>query len=63
MKLYTKRPRKGKVYESHTEPTKFGMGDYYGTGMKNPVGKMRSDSVGYTPISRKGLKTPPTSVV
>ena len=39
------------------------MGYYYGTAMKNPVGKMRGDSLGYRPVSKKQLGTPPTSVV
>lgn len=40
-----------------------GMGFYYGRAMRNPMGKMRSDSVGYIPVSKKRLGTPPTSVV
>lgn len=40
-----------------------GMGFYYGRSMKNPMGKMRSDSIGYRPVSKKQLGTPPTSVV
>lgn len=60
----SKKPRKGKTYEAHTEPTKFGMGDYYGSAMKNPIGRMRdSSNPGFIPLSAKGLKTPPKSVV
>lgn len=45
-------------------PKEFGgMGDYYGTGIKNSQGRMRGDSVGYRPVSRKQLGTPPKSVV
>ena len=40
-----------------------GMGFYYGRAVRNPMGKMRSDSVGYRPVSRKQLGTPPTTVV
>ncbi len=40
-----------------------GMGDNYGTGHKNPQGTMRSDSIGYRPVSRKQLGTPPKGVV
>jgi hypothetical protein len=40
-----------------------GMGMYYGTGLKNPQGKMRGDSLGYRPVSHKQLGTPPKSVV
>lgn len=38
-------------------------GDYYGTGVKAKIGTMRSDSVGYRPVNRKQLGTPPKSVV
>ena len=37
-------------------------GTYYGTGVKNPVGKMRGDSVGYRPVSKKQMGTPPKSL-
>jgi len=40
-----------------------GMGDYYGTAHKNPQGSMRGDSMGYRPVSRKQLGTPPKNVV
>lgn len=53
-------PGREKVVESHTAPTKFGMGDFYGTSMKQPEGKVRdSSTVGTRPVSRKGLSTPP----
>lgn len=63
MKIYGKKPKRGKTYEAHTEPTKYGMGDYYGTAMRNPFGKMRDDTVGYRPMTKKELKTPPRGVV
>ncbi len=60
----SKKPRKGKNYEAHTEPTKFGMGDYYGTAHRNPFGRIRdSSSPGFIPVSEKKLKVPPRSVV
>ena len=40
-----------------------GMGNYYGRAYRNPMGKMRSDTLGYIPISKKRLGTPPKSVV
>ena len=50
--------------ESGNTPKEFGgMGDYYGRGMKNPQGRMRGDSIGYRPVSRKQLGTPPKNVV
>ena len=63
MNIYGKKPKRGKTYEAHTAPTKYGMGDYYGRAMKAPIGKMRDGSVGMMPVNKKGLKTPPTSVV
>jgi hypothetical protein len=39
------------------------MGFNYGMSLKNAMGKMRSDSIGYIPVSREQLGTPPTSVV
>lgn len=59
-------PKIGKVrssHEAHSANTKYGMGDNYGSGHKNPIGKMRSDSVGYRPVSKKQIGTPPKSVV
>lgn len=53
---------RAKNHEAHTAPRKFGMGDYYGTGVKNPIGKMRDDSVGYRPVSREQMGTPPKSL-
>lgn len=53
-----------KKREAHTSPTVFGMGDYYGTSHKNPMGKVRGDStVGFRPATRKQLRTAPKSVV
>lgn len=40
-----------------------GMGFYYGRAYKNPVGKVRSGTVGYIPVSKKQLGTAPRSVV
>lgn len=55
--------KEGKKQEAHTAPTKYGMGDYYGTGYKNPIGKIRDQSVGYRPVTREQLGTPPRGVV
>ena len=43
--------------------TNGGMGDYYGSGIRQPVGKQRSPTVGLTPLTPKELRIPPTSVV
>lgn len=53
---------KGKRNESHTAPTKYGMGNYYGSAVKNPIGRIRSDTVGYRPVSRKQMGTSPRSL-
>lgn len=59
-----KKPKRGKTYEAHTEPTKYGMGDYSGTGIRNPFGRIRDSSTpGFIPVSEKKLKVPPKSVV
>lgn len=49
--------------EAHTSPTRFGMGNYYGMGYRNPMGRLRDDTLGYKPVSRKQMGTPPKSVV
>jgi len=48
--------------ESHCADTKYGMGDYYGTGIKQKVGRIRNDSVGGNPVVPKKLKKPPKSL-
>lgn len=40
-----------------------GAGDYYGTGVRNPIGRLRGDTMGYKPATKKQLGTPPKSVV
>ena len=47
---------------AHTANSKKGMGDFYGSGVKNPMGKMKSDfGLGKGPSARK-TKTPPKSL-
>jgi hypothetical protein len=48
---------------SHEANTKYGMGDNYGTGIRQKLGKIRSDTVGMANLSKKQLGTPPKSVV
>ena len=36
-------------------------GDYYGTGIRNPMGKLR-DAAGSRPVEKKELKIPPRSL-
>lgn len=50
--------------ESGTTPNETGpMGMNYGLGMKNPMGRMRSDSIGYIPVTKDKLSKGPTQVV
>lgn len=48
--------------QAHVANTKYGMGDNYGQAIKAKVGRMRGDSVGFIPVSKKGIKTPPRSL-
>jgi len=45
----------------HVPKSSVGMGDYYGTGVRAKVGRVR-EIVGSDPISKKGLSTPPKSL-
>ena len=47
---------------AHTPNTQRGVGDYYGQGIRNPIGRMRSDSMGQIMTTPKKLKTPPKSL-
>jgi hypothetical protein len=47
---------------SHTPRSSKGMGDYYGTGIKAKIGKMRSDSMGMVEVTPAKLKKPPKSL-
>jgi hypothetical protein len=56
-----RNPKMGQ--EAHSSNQKFGMGDYYGTGFKNSVGRMRdTSSPGMNPVPLKKLHKPPKSV-
>ena len=46
---------------SHESNTKFGMGDNYGTGIRQKLGRMR-DGMGMQTITPKKLKVPPSSL-
>lgn len=45
----------------HVSHTSMGMGDYYGQGIRNPVGRIRSGS-GQIEVTPEKLKTPPRSL-
>lgn len=51
-----------KYKQAHTDNTKYGMGDYYGTGITAKVGKMRDGGVDSMNLSKKQLKTPPKNL-
>lgn len=46
---------------AHTPNTKHGMGDFYGSGVRNPMGKVK-DGMGMVTMSQKKLKKPPRSL-
>lgn len=48
--------------QSHTSKSPKGLGDYYGTGVRAKIGRMRS-GMGMETLTPKQLKTPPKSVV
>jgi hypothetical protein len=53
--------KKSKHKEWHASSDKIGMGDFYGTGVKNPIGRVRSSYIS-TPVSPSKLKKPPKSL-
>lgn len=57
------KPSKNSSGDWHVSHTSMGMGDYYGTGLKAKIGKMRGDSMGMNSLGPIKLKTPPRSVV
>ena len=46
---------------AHTANTKHGMGDYFGSGIKNPVGRIR-DVTNFTEVKGKKLGKAPKSL-
>ena len=46
---------------AHEPKSPKGMGDYYGTAIKQPLGKSR-DVLGVAPLSKSKVKTPPKSL-
>lgn len=50
------------VKESHASSAKKGMGNYYGTGIRAKIGRMRSGSGMYA-VDKEKIKIPPRSVV
>lgn len=55
--------KKGKkLGVAHTARSPRGMGDYYGTGIRQPLGRVRDGTMGMVKVTPKKLKTPPKSV-
>lgn len=53
------QPRKPKPNRfAHTANTKYGMGENYGTGVKNPVGKIRENQT-MVPLPKSKISKPP----
>ena len=50
-----------KHVESHCSPTAKGMGDYYGTGIRNPIARIREDAVSQ-PVAPHKLGKPPKNL-
>lgn len=48
--------------QTHTPKSPKGLGDYYGTGVRQKIGKMREDSMGMLEITPNKLKKPPKSL-
>ena len=48
--------------QAHVANTKYGMGDHYGQAIKQKVGRVRDDSVGFIPLSKKKMGNPPKSL-
>lgn len=54
---------KTKYKQAHTDNTKYGMGDNYGTGIRQKIGKIRDYSPSMVTLNKKQVGTPPKSVV
>ena len=48
-------------HAAHTAKTPYGMGDYYGSGIRNKIGSIRDSSV-MNPIPKGKLGNPPKSL-
>lgn len=48
--------------EWHSSNQKYGMGDYYGSGIKQPIGRVRESYLDNYSMTPKKMKTPPKSL-
>lgn len=51
-----------KKINTHTDPKKPGLGDYYGTGVRNPVGKSLMIYPDFPAVPKKDLGKKPKSL-
>lgn len=56
-----KRAPKTNRNQVHTAKSSKGLGDYYGTGIKQPLGRVRDDTMGMVQMTPKKLRKPPKS--
>lgn len=56
-----KKSKKDPYANGHTAKTKYGSGDFYGTGVRQKVGKSRMSYVN-PPLSKSALKKPPKTL-
>lgn len=57
MKKLTKKTK-----EWHSSPNKIGMGDYYGTAIKQKTARLRDTYSEISPMTNKKMGTPPKSL-
>lgn len=57
-----KKTKLKRTKEWHASNSKIGTGDYYGRAIKNPVGRIRDNSMGYQSMNPKSLKKPPKAL-
>lgn len=48
--------------QAHTPKSPKGLGDYYGTGVRQPIGRVRFSSMDMEPVSPKTLGKPPKAL-
>lgn len=47
---------------AHTSDSKIGMGDFYGSGIRQKIGRVRDSFTEAPTLNKKKLKTPPKSL-
>lgn len=53
--------KRAKLKTAHTPNSQIGMGDYYGTGIRQKTGRVR-DGLGMKPLSKKQVSNPPKAL-